>query len=154
LKELPSTPAPICTDDAPVPSDFDSVLSLRLSRRSLLKGGLAAATTTYLGSSLILSASGDAQAAARSLKLNFQAVPKNVFDKITLAEGYQWQMLLATGDPLTTAVPAYANDGSDDSGSFTQRAGDHHDGMHFFGMEKTMGCFFICRAFYRSPPAH
>jgi secreted PhoX family phosphatase len=64
LKELPSTPAPICTDDAPVPSDFDSVLSLRLSRRSLLKGGLAAATTTYLGSSLILSASGDAQAAA------------------------------------------------------------------------------------------
>ena len=137
MKELPSTPAPICTNDAPVPSDFDSVLSLRLSRRSLLRGGLAAAATTYLGSSLSLSASGDAQAAARSLKLNFQAVPKNVFDKITLAEGYQWHMLLATGDPLTTAVPAYANDGSDDAGSFTQRAGDHHDGMHFFGMDKT-----------------
>lgn len=137
MKELPSTPTPICTDDVLAPSDFDSVLSLRLSRRSLLKGGLAAAASTYLGTSLILSASGDVQAATRSLKLNFQAVPKNIFDKVTLAEGYQWQMLLATGDPLTTGIPAYANNGSDDAGSFTHRAGDHHDGMHFFGMDKT-----------------
>jgi secreted PhoX family phosphatase len=135
LKELSSTAR--CGDDTSALRDFESVLNARLSRRSLLKGGLATAAASYLGGSLGLSGSGDVQAAVRQLTLNFQAVPKNRFDKITLAEGYQWQMLLATGDPLKTGIPAYANDGSDDAGSFTQRAGDHHDGMHFFGMGQT-----------------
>jgi secreted PhoX family phosphatase len=97
VRDLSST-ASIVADDTAASPDFDSVLTARLSRRSLLKGGLAAAATTYLGGSLGLS---------------------------------------ATGDPLTADVPAYANDGSDEAGSFTRRAGDHHDGMHFFGMDKS-----------------
>ncbi len=136
MRDLSST-ASIVADDTAASPDFDSVLTARLSRRSLLKGGLAAAATTYLGGSLGLSASGDVQAAARALKLNFQAIPKSIDDKITIANGYQWQVLLATGDPLTADLPAYANDGSDEAGSFTRRAGDHHDGMHFFGMDKS-----------------
>ncbi len=137
MRDLSST-ASIVADDTAASPDFDSVLTARLSRRSLLKGGLATAATTYLGGSLSLSTSGDVQAAARALKLNFQAIPKSIDDKITIANGYQWQVLLATGDPLTADVPAYANDGSDEAGSFTRRAGDHHDGMHFFGMDKSV----------------
>ncbi len=122
-------------DSAPSPTNFESILAARLSRRSLLKGSLATAAATYLGAGVGLSASGDSQAATKRLTLNFQAVPKSLADKITLAGGYQWQLLLATGDPLTPELSAYANDGSDDAGSFTRRAGDHHDGMQFFGMD-------------------
>ncbi len=136
MRDLSSTTAPAADDTAASP-DFDSVLAARLSRRSLLKGSLATAATTYLGSSLSLSASGDVQAAARALKLNFQAIPKSIDDKIAIANGYQWRVLVATGDPLASDVPAYANDGSDEAGSFTRRAGDHHDGMHFFGMSQS-----------------
>ena len=135
MRDLSSTAAPVADDTAATP-DFDSVLTARLSRRNLLKGSLATAAATYLGGSLSLSASGNVQAAARALKLNFQAIPKSIDDKITIANGYQWQVLLATGDPLAADLPAYANDGSDEAGSFTRRAGDHHDGMHFFGMDK------------------
>jgi len=118
VRDLSSTAA-IIADDTAASTDFNSVLTARLSRRSLLKGGLATAATTYLGGSLSLSASGDVQAAGRALKLNFQAIPKHTDDKISIANGYQWQVLLATGDPLTADLPAYANDGSDEAGSFT-----------------------------------
>ena len=41
-------------------------------------------------------------------------------------------MLFALGDPISASVPAYKNDGTD--GDFEQRAGDHHDGMEWFGL--------------------
>jgi secreted PhoX family phosphatase len=34
-------------------------------------------------------------------------------------------------------VAAYRNDGTDPAASHAQRAGDHHDGMHWFGMGST-----------------
>ncbi len=117
--------------------DFSTILEARLSRRSLLKGSLAAAAAGYLGAgSLLLSSAGDARAVARSLRLNFSAVPKHTTDALRVAPGYSWTVLLATGDPLDPALPPYANDGSDDAASFARRAGDHHDGMHFFGLGK------------------
>ncbi len=115
--------------------DFSAILDARLSRRSLLKGSLAAAAAGYFGSgSLWLSPAGDAQAATRALTLNFSAIPKHTDDTLRIATGYSWSVLLATGDPLDPALPAYANDGSDEATSFARRAGDHNDGMHFFGI--------------------
>ena len=40
--------------------------------------------------------------------------------------------IYALGDPLTAATPAYKNDGTDTD--FDNRAGDHHDGMEYFGL--------------------
>ncbi len=114
--------------------NFSSILDARLSRRSLLKGSLAAAAASYIGGGLLLSAAGDAKAAMRQLKLAFSAVPKSLADAVQLPPGYSYSLLLATGDPIAAGVADYANDGSDDAGSFARRAGDHHDGMHFFGL--------------------
>ncbi len=107
---------------------FDSVLTARLSRRALLQGSLAAAAALYVGSA--------AEAAIHPLRLNFKAVAKSRADVLTLAAGYSWSMLLGTGDPLAAGIADYANDGSDTAESFRQRAGDHNDGMHFFGLGK------------------
>lgn len=115
--------------------DFSRILDSRLSRRSLLKGSLAAAAASYVGAgSLLLTPSGDAQAAMKKLTLNFSAVPKGLDDAVRLPAGYSYTVLLATGDPITPDLPAYANDGSDDAASFSRRAGDHNDGMQYFGL--------------------
>jgi secreted PhoX family phosphatase len=42
-------------------------------------------------------------------------------------------VLYALGDPLTASTPAYKNDGTDTG--FESRAGDHHDGMEWFGLD-------------------
>ncbi len=116
-------------------TDFSRILDARLSRRSLLKGSLATAASSYVGAgSLLLTPTGDAQATMRKLKLNFNAVPKGLDDVVRVPQGYSATVLLATGDPIAIDLPDYANDGSDDAASFARRAGDHHDGMQYFGL--------------------
>lgn len=64
--------------------------------------------------------------------LGFAAVPKGLADIVTVPAGYTVTVLYRTGDPIASGVSAYANDGTSDN--FAQRAGDHHDGLHFFGL--------------------
>jgi uncharacterized protein len=70
----------------------------------------------------------------KTLKLNFNAVAKSLADILTVPAGYKATVLYRLGDPIAAGVPAYKNDGTDTAASLTQRAGDHHDGMHFFGV--------------------
>ncbi len=115
--------------------DFSAVLDAQLSRRSLLKGSLAVAASAYIGAgTLWLTPAGNVQAAMQSLKLNFSAVPKSKTDALQLASGYSYAVLMATGDPIVAGVPDYANDGSDLASTFARRAGDHNDGMQYFGV--------------------
>lgn len=116
-------------------TDFSRILDARLSRRSLLRGSLATAAASYVGAgSLLLTPAGDAQAAMRQLTLNFTAVPKGLDDAVRVPRGYSYTVLMATGDPLAPGIADYANDGSDDAASFARRAGDHNDGMQYFGL--------------------
>lgn len=64
--------------------------------------------------------------------LDFTAVAKNRNDLVTVPAGYAVTVLYRLGDPINANTPAYANDGSDTN--FGARAGDHHDGMSFFGL--------------------
>ena len=67
--------------------------------------------------------------------LDFTAVPKSLADVVAVPAGYTVGVLYRLGDPLNAATTAYANNGSDTS--FANRAGDHHDGMSFFGLAAT-----------------
>ncbi len=64
--------------------------------------------------------------------LGFTAVPKSLADVVAVPTGYSVSVLYRLGDPISASVPAYANDGTDSN--FAQRAGDHHDGMSYFGL--------------------
>ena len=57
---------------------------------------------------------------------------KTPADALAVPAGYTAKVIYAVGDPLDTATPAYRNDGTDTG--FETRAGDHHDGMEFFGL--------------------
>jgi secreted PhoX family phosphatase len=127
----------------------DVIAERGLSRRSLLTGGLGLGALALLGCGDNLidrSPTPDAgpdpdpdpdPVPTRPTSLGFEAVPKNLLDTITVPAGYTATVLYALGDPLTTGVSDYANDGTDAPASFALRAGDHHDGMHFFGVGGT-----------------
>jgi secreted PhoX family phosphatase len=64
--------------------------------------------------------------------LGFTAVGKLQNDVVTVPAGYEITVLYRLGDPIASGVAAFANDGTDTN--YAQRAGDHHDGMTFFGL--------------------
>ena len=117
---------------------FDSVLQARLSRRGLLRGGVGGVGTVVLGGvGLTACGGGDdavaAPAAPEATLLGFSAVSKSLSDAVVLPAGYTASVIYALGDPLTASTPAYKNDGTDTD--FDNRAGDHHDGMEWFGLD-------------------
>jgi secreted PhoX family phosphatase len=121
---------------------FDSVLGARLTRRNLLGGAtgtlaLAAAGGTLATAAVAHDAPGHGH---RSLRLSFDPVAKNLEDAVTLPKGYRYDVLFALGDPIAAQTSDFANDGTDTAASFAFRAGDHHDGMHFFGLDGNGRC--------------
>jgi hypothetical protein len=119
---------------------FDSVLQARLGRRSLLRGSVGTAATALFGSLALPACGGGdddpapapAPAGPTETLLGFGAVGKSLADTVVVPAGYSASVIYALGDPLAAGVPDYKNDGSD--GDFDQRAGDHHDGMEWFGL--------------------
>lgn len=115
---------------------FSAILDARLSRRSLLRGGAASIASAFIGSSALTacggSVSADAVVAPTEKLLSFAAVGKSLLDSVVVPVGYTASAIYALGDPLTSATAAYKNDGTDSD--FENRAGDHHDGMEWFGL--------------------
>jgi secreted PhoX family phosphatase len=66
--------------------------------------------------------------------LGFNPVSKSLADALVLPAGYTATVLYRLGDSAAENVPDSANDGTDSGESHALRAGDHHDGMHYFGL--------------------
>ncbi|MET4895664.1 DUF839 domain-containing protein [Sphingomonadaceae bacterium jetA1] len=66
------------------------------------------------------------------ITLDFTAVPHSLADVVTVPSGYSVTVLYRLGDPINGNVAAAANNGTDTN--YAQRAGDHHDGMSYFGL--------------------
>jgi secreted PhoX family phosphatase len=120
---------------------FDSILQTRLSRRGLLRGSVGTVGTAVLGGLGVTACGGGNDAAAatqvtapvlQEKLLGFAAVPKSLADTVSVPAGYTAAVLYALGDPLAASTAAYKNDGTDTD--FENRAGDHHDGMEWFGL--------------------
>lgn len=116
---------------------FDTVLQARLSRRGLLRGGVGTVGTAVLGGLGVTACGGSgsdtpASSSGAITALGFTAVAKSLSDVVTVPAGYTATAIFRLGDPLRAATSAYANDGSDTD--WEHRAGDHHDGMEWFGL--------------------
>lgn len=126
--------------------NFNSILHARMSRRSLLRGGSASAVGALFTSLGLSACGGDSDTAATTTTvtttttttlppeklLAFTAVSKSLLDSVVVPAGYTATPIYALGDPLTGMTSAYMNDGTDTD--FENRAGDHHDGMEWFGL--------------------
>jgi secreted PhoX family phosphatase len=118
---------------------FEHVLRGFLSRRDVLRGGAGSAAALLLGGGLVACGGGDDAPlapgpSAQVLRLNFDPIAKSIADALTVPAGYTATVLYALGDPMQSGVAAYSNNGTDSGASFAQRAGDHHDGMEYFGL--------------------
>ena len=121
----------------------DSALS-NPNRRRLMASGAGAAALSFMGLTGCGSSDSSSPASAaptpatppvtKASALGFPAIAKSLADSVIVPPGYQASVLFRLGDPMNATTPAYLNDGTDTAASFASRAGDHHDGMHFFGM--------------------
>ena len=114
---------------------FSAVLERSLqdpSRRNLLRGGMG---LFALSSLPLLGACGDGGSdtpiTPTRTSLGFTAVGKSILDSVVLPAGYTFSVLHASGDRLTSSIPAYSNKGTE-TDDWSMRVGDHHDGMHLF----------------------
>ena len=117
---------------------FDSVLQARLSRRGLMRSGAGAVGTAMLGSLSLPACGGGTTTEPETptpTLLGFRAVATSLEDKVIVPAGYTASVVYALGDPLGAATAAFKNDGTDTD--FESRAGDHHDGMEWFGLGAT-----------------
>ena len=121
-------------DNPSANTHIQEVIATRMSRRGVLKGGVAVTASTLLGSVSLSACGGSSNDDKAPLALNFDAVAKNKLDLVTVPAGYQTSILHALGDPLSLADAAWANDGSESADSYNRRVGDGHDGMHYFGL--------------------
>ena len=127
----------IAADDA---NYIGNILSARLSRRQALLGGVSAATTTILGGlGVSACSSNDTAAVATGItpKLGFTAIAKSLADLVTVPTGYNVDVLWALGDSFASTDPVWSDNGSETEASYDRRAGDHHDGMYYFGLSAT-----------------
>jgi len=112
---------------------LSDIFNARLSRRNVLKGGFGLAASSFMSLGLTGCLSNSSRNDG-SISLGFSAVPKSLADVLSIPTGYSAQYLYRTGDPINLATTNYANDGTDSAASFAFRAGDHHDGMAYFGL--------------------
>ena len=118
---------------------FNELVAARLSRRQVIKSGVGAMAVAGLGSLALSSEEAQANPPGRArstLVLDFEPVAKSIADGVQVAAGYTATVIYATGDSLDPLVPAYAGDGSETN--YARRAGDHHDGMNYFGLHPTV----------------
>ena len=118
---------------------LNDIIDARMSRRGVFRAAFSTAGGAVLGSMGLSACGGGSSAAStpattvvKAASLGFTAIAKNKLDAVTVATGYTARPIYALGDPLTAATAAYLNDGTDTD--FDNRAGDHHDGMEYFGL--------------------
>lgn len=131
------SPEDIGTNTSNNPHLRDLMLQMPLSRRQALKGGLSVSALALFGSLGLAGCSDDDddEDGGTPLALGFAAVAKNKLDVVTVPAGYTATAIYRLGDPIAAGVAAFKNDGTDSD--FDKRAGDHHDGMHYFGLAAT-----------------
>lgn len=115
---------------------FHDVLQARLSRRTLLTGGLVTAGLGLMAA--CTRPGGRGAAVAQTPRIGFTGVPVSTADALVVPPGYVAQVLYAWGDPISDG-PAFRPDASNSVADQLRQAGMHHDGMHFFPLPAGRG---------------
>ena len=136
---LPSLADPDDLDNNPSNAPhLSELVEARMARRDFVKGGVGAMAAFGFGGAALsmVGTSADAATVPGGLTpatfLDFTPVSKSLADSVSVAPGYEARVIFALGDSLDPATPDYVGDGSELS--YSRRAGDHHDGMNFFGL--------------------
>jgi secreted PhoX family phosphatase len=124
---------------------FSEIAEARLSRRSVLAGGMFAAagflTTSLAGSPTALAAPpgrGCGRPGGAATLLGYQAIPLGYGDEVVVPPGYSATPFIPWGTPILGSLPAFRPGtpplvpGGNTAEDQAQQIGMHHDGMHYF----------------------
>lgn len=130
---------------------FDDVVARRVSRRSVMGGGLVAAAAFLTGGGVldgVASASvgetagaGDRARGGRARAaelLGFAAIPMGFGDQVVVPAGYVARAFLPWGTPILGTYPAFVPGtpplvpGGNTADDQAQQMGSDHDGIHYF----------------------
>lgn len=112
---------------------FNEVVAAQLSRRSVLKGGLAAAGLALGGVGSLVTAM-PAEARGRSSLLGFTSIPVSSADTVVVPKGYTARVLIAWGDPIADG-PEFRPDASNSAADQAKQWGMHNDGVVYFPID-------------------
>ncbi|MGY1669635.1 PhoX family protein [Geodermatophilus sp. SYSU D00710] len=121
---------------------FWAVAEARLSRRSVIAGGMLAAAG-FLTSSLVRTPAASAAPggtpgapAPAGPVLGFQAIAPSTADEVVVPPGYTAVPFIPWGTPITGSFPAFRpglpTAGGNTADEQAQQVGTHHDGMTYF----------------------
>lgn len=133
--------------------NFQTLITRRLNRRSVLKGGTGLTAAAFFGTLPLVGCNSEdsklnsrplikndntvAIPASGSLKrpetLKFQAVAHSTASEMSVAAGYKAEIILPLGMPLISGIDDWKDNREQSAESFEWRMGDNHDGMWFFG---------------------
>ncbi len=128
---MPSSMHPFDEAEHSNPNAHEFDCASPLTRRAVLKAGLAAAVLAAFGA-----VRPGAATATISGSLGFNAVPVSSDDTVRVPSGYRASVLWRWGDPVgsTQGQPAFRADASNSADEQMLQAGMHHDGMRFFSL--------------------
>ena len=113
---------------------FQQVLDKSLAnpaRRRLIRGGFGLAALSATAMLPTFAHANTASGAGKASALGFASLDKGLTDQVVLPPGYSFTVLHAGGDPISTRVPSYSNQGTE-TDDWSERIGDQHDGMDLY----------------------
>ncbi len=129
---------------------FADVLKTYIERRGFLKGALGAAVGVALAGNAgeLLAADPVVDELAKAVEDNaakniglplpqrpgFAAIPSTRNATMAVPPGYTARAAFKWGEPITGSYPAFKQDGSNTGAEQEQQIGQHHDGLHYFGI--------------------
>src|ERR671914_2089586 len=120
---------------------MSELIAVRLSRRTVLVGGMAAVAgflTRGIGAppGYAAAAGRDGKATAKAGKLlGFAAIPLGFGDEVAVPAGYTARPFIPWGTPILGSYPGF-RPGENTAEEQAQQVGMHHDGMHFFPLAR------------------
>ncbi|MGH8906473.1 MAG: PhoX family protein [Egibacteraceae bacterium] len=84
---------------------FEAVVARVISRRTLLKGGLAAAVV--LGTGCATGPAGSPRAVGGDGSLGFTPIEPGMLDDVVVPDGYAWEALIRWGEPILRSAPDF-----------------------------------------------
>ncbi len=122
---------------------FEAVVAARISRRDLLKAGVAGGALALIGNAQAGTAGYGASSPSPVGGIGFTGVPISSDDVVHVPSGYQVQVMYAWGDPVSNDVAPFVGDASETTAQQARQSGAHHDGCAYFGFPVRQGTRLI-----------
>jgi secreted PhoX family phosphatase len=119
--------------EAPAGPHLNELIEARISRRTVIAGGMAAVAGFMAGGVGSAAAHGRGKGHARLL--GFEPVPLSFGDEVVVPRGYTARPFIPWGTPILGGYPEF-RPGQNTAAEQAQQIGMHHDGMHYFPLGK------------------